>query len=365
MIQSAVVIGSGLLGTSAGMALARSGVTVYYSDSRERDADLAAALTGGRRWNGERSDVTLVAVPTPAIPEVVFSQIRSSLSRTIIDLGSVKTKPQVDVEALAAASGLSAHTYCPTHPMAGRERSGAESARGDLFEGRPWIITPAESTAPQAIADAEEVVRRCGALPIRMTADAHDQAVALLSHLPQVLASAMAATLVDTPSETVALAGTGLRDLIRIAGSDPELWTGILHGNAAHVSSAIDKVISQLVDIRAALADGDDKTVHSLIASGNAGRLKLPGKHGGASRRYVVIPVVIDDRPGQLAALFAAAGECQVNIEDLAMEHSPGQPLGLVELSVDPEASSRFIDYLRARAWRVHPPRSTVDTTTE
>ncbi len=101
----------------------------------------------------------------------------------------------------------------------------------------------------------------------------------------------------------------------------------------------------QVVDVLAQVVD--------VLARGNAGYARIPGKHGTPPARYSVVPVVIPDRPGALASLFADAGEAGVNIEDVSIEHSPGQPVGLVELSVKPAAAERLVRELRSRGWTV------------
>jgi prephenate dehydrogenase len=365
MISSALIVGSGLVGTSAGMALSRAGIEVLFTDRDERASALASQLSGGAVWRGEAVDISIVAVPIPALAQVICEQIQMNLARTVIDLGSVKVKPVLEVQTLLVNSSQLLERYCPTHPMAGRERSGPDGARSDLFQGRPWVLTPTRQTSETAQRDAREVIETCGGVPLVMAADVHDQSVALVSHLPQIVASTIAGLLAEGAGTPLELAGAGLRDLTRIAGSDPELWAGILTGNANEISRFLDLTINRLIDIRTSLDGGDALGIYRHIALGNLGRARIPGKHGGLSTNYVVVPVVVDDRPGQLASLFTAAGECEVNIEDLSMEHSPGQPLGLVELSVDPAVSDLFIAFLRERGWRVHPPRTSLDKTTE
>src|SRR5699024_7091608 len=117
------------------------------------------------------------------------------------------------------------------HPVAGRERSGPVAARADLFAGRPWVLVPGQA-APSAVAAVRQLVAAAGAVPIEMTAAEHDAALAAVSHLPQLVASALAGSLLPLPDGAVGLAGQGLRDTIRIAASDPALWAEIAVANA-------------------------------------------------------------------------------------------------------------------------------------
>ena len=175
-----------------------------------------------------------------------------------------------------------------------------------------------------------------------MDAAAHDTAVALVSHVPQVAATLVAARLAEGPEDALTLTGQGLRDVTRVAASDPDLWIDVLAANADPVAQILTELRADVDGAIAALhelADDPDwgrTSLRELLVRGNAGRARLPGKHGAPPTSYAVVPVVLPDRPGELARLFADAGDAGVNIEDVRIEHSPGQPVGLVELSCRP-----------------------------
>ncbi|MEO8330663.1 MAG: prephenate dehydrogenase dimerization domain-containing protein, partial [Candidatus Nanopelagicales bacterium] len=162
-------------------------------------------------------------------------------------------------------------------------------------------------------------------------------------------------------------------DTVRIAASDPDLWTEILAANATAVADVLDRFaaeVHQVVgDLRGMIADSEtDKSIsregdfgeehlaglRTALERGRAGYRRIPGKHGAPAVAYTVIPVVIPDEPGALARLFGSAGEAGINIEDIAIEHSPGQPVGLVELSVAPAAAQPLTKALQALGWSVH-----------
>jgi prephenate dehydrogenase len=196
-----------------------------------------------------------------------------------------------------------------------------------------------------------------------MDPEEHDRAVALVSHAPHVVSAAMAARLGDGSDAALGLSGQGVRDVTRIAAGDPKLWIGILAANAEPVADVLEGVASDLALAAAALragsaagragADAAADLLADLLRRGNAGRVKIPGKHGGRQSRYAIVSVLIPDRPGELALLFQAAGVAGVNIEDVVIEHSPGRPVGVVELSVRPEAAERLAGELRGRGWSV------------
>ena len=193
-----------------------------------------------------------------------------------------------------------------------------------------------------------------------MEADEHDRAVALISHAPHLVAALMAARLEQTDEAVVLLAGTGIRDVTRIAAPDPEFRRQILATNAPAVAEVLDQIGADLQGVAGELgrAGGQNRPLPAtvgLLARARRGEARLPGKHGTAHVDYAIVPVVLPDRPGQLARLFTDAGEAGVNIEDVRIEHSPGQPVGLIELAVQPEMADRLAAALTARRWTVHP----------
>jgi prephenate dehydrogenase len=202
----------------------------------------------------------------------------------------------------------------------------------------------------------------CGGLVTVMSAVDHDALLSRLSHVPQLVASALAGSLVGLDRSEAALAGTGLRDTSRLADSDPALWGDIVAANPAAVATALRAVIDPLAEL-AEILDRSEPTesaaaVRELVARGRQGRSLLAGKHGLAAVRWASLSVVVPDEPGALARLLVDAAAAQVNVEDIRVDHSPGQPLGLVELDVAPERAHSLEQALVARGWTAtaNPP---------
>ena len=155
----------------------------------------------------------------------------------------------------------------------------------------------------------------------------------------------------------LSLSGQGLRDTTRIAGSDPALWVQILSANARPIVESLHEVRSDLNRLIATLenptAGGARLDIAQLMAEGNSGQARIPGKHGGAPKAFATLTVAVDDTPGTLARLLAEIGEIGVNLEDLRLEHSPGQPVGLAVVSVDPNRRDELVDALNDRNWKV------------
>ncbi|MEU9326998.1 prephenate dehydrogenase [Streptomyces canus] len=359
-MRTALVVGTGLIGTSAALALAGRGVTVHLADHDPEQARTAAALGAGTDEAPEGPvDLAIVAAPPAHVAGVLADAMRRGVARGYIDVASVKGGPRRELEAL----GLDLSSYIGTHPMSGREKSGPLAASGDLFEGRPWVLTPTRDTDTEVLNLALELVSHCRAVPVVMDADAHDRAVALVSHMPHLVSSMVAARLEHAEEAAVRLCGQGIRDVTRIAASDPGMWIDILSANPGPVADLLTDVAGDLEEtVRAlrALQSADEAKrlegtsgIEHMLRRGNAGQVRVPGKHGSAPRVYEVVAVLIDDQPGQLARIFADAGRAGVNIEDVRIEHATGQQAGLVQLMVEPSAAPVLAASLRERGWAI------------
>ncbi|GAB2863886.1 prephenate dehydrogenase [Nocardioides pacificus] len=343
------VIGVGLLGTSIALACRRAGLDVLLSDISPEHVRTASGLGAGRA-DDPMTPVQLVVVAVP--PDHLGAAIVASLAdegAVVTDVGSIKSAPLRVVRRDAEAGRVA--RYVGGHPMAGSERSGPLAASAALFDGRPWAITPHETADPAAVALVEALARLCGAVPVHLTPEEHDRAVARTSHLPHLLASLVAGRLADAPAEHLALSGQGVRDVTRVAGGDPGLWQQIVSGNAEALLSLLGEVRGELDALMSAVESGQRDALGALLARGVAGTQAIPGKHGGPARPMQAVFVSVPDAAGELARLFADAGSSGVNIEDVHIDHDPGRPVGLVELVVDEAQAERLIGSLEARGW--------------
>lgn len=346
------IVGAGLLGTSLGLALAKHGIKAQLTDQSKANLRLAIEYGAGVEFSTE-PDLIVVCVPPDMTAEVVVRELAAHPNATVTDVAS--TKVQIQDQVIAQAGDH--HRYIGSHPMAGREKGGPGKARADLFFARPWVITTREELDSDRVELIRDLALRLGALPQIMSAEEHDSAVALVSHLPQLAASMVAARLIGANPEHLALSGQGLRDTTRIAASDPELWMQILEQNAQKIAPLIAALSSDLNELQQSLqnpgAAGALAKLHNLLDRGNQGVANIPGKHGGKYANYELVTVIIDDSPGALAALLTFVGEINVNIEDLKLEHSPGAEIGLVEIQVMPEVASHLSSSLLESGWRL------------
>lgn len=347
------IIGAGLLGASIGLGLRERGVEVTLEDQSPTVVALAADYGAGRARVEHDPHPSIVIVATP--PDVVADVVASALARfpdaVVTDVASVKLAPFVELKR----RGVDLTNYVGSHPMAGRERGGAIMARADLFTARPWVICRDEETPASVLSAVEAIALDLGSVLIEMTPEEHDRSVGLVSHVPQVISSLLAARLVPAPELSMNLAGAGVRDTTRIAASDPELWVQILGANSEPIVEVLDAFVAdvqQFADaLRAIEAPGSRRQVADLMAQGNLGVKRLPGKHG-SSERFTSITVLIDDQPGELARLLTELGDLGINMEDLRLEHSPGAEIGFAEIAVLPEVAERATTDLTERGWR-------------
>lgn len=347
------IVGAGLLGASIGLSLRSQGVDVVLADSSPSVVKLASDLGAGRAATSEDNPaIIVVCVPPDVTADVIEAELKAFPNAVVTDVASVKLSPLHQLQN----RGVDITHYIGSHPLAGRERGGAIAARADLFLGRPWVVCRDEETPHWALALVEDLVLDLGAVPIEMTPEAHDEAVGLVSHVPQIVSSLMAKQLERASDDAVRIAGQGVRDVTRIAASSPELWIQILSANKDAVLDVLEGFSADVNNMIAALKDVDAPGSRSLIAqelaAGNAGVSRLPGKHG-QNRRFAQIVVLIDDRPGQLAQLMSELGELNINIEDLRLEHAEGAQMGMVEFSVLPELRDSLVADLIKRNWRV------------
>ncbi|GAA2232919.1 prephenate dehydrogenase [Streptomyces amakusaensis] len=359
-MRTALVIGTGLIGTSAALALAGRGVTVHLVDHDPERAQTAAALGAGTDAPPPGPvDLAIVAVPPAYTATALAAAMRDGVARGYLDVASVKGAPRRELEALS----LDLSAYIGSHPMSGKERSGPLAATADLFEGRPWVLTPTAATDTEVLNLALELVALCRAVPVVMDADAHDRAVALVSHTPQLVSSMVAARLEEADETAVRLCGQGIRDVTRIAASDPAMWVDILTANPGPVADVLTGIAADLDEtVRAlrSLQSPDEERrrdgatdIGAVLRRGNAGRARVPGKHGTAPAAYEIVGVLISDQPGELARIFSDAGREGVNIEDVRIEHATGQQAGLVQLMVEPSAAASLAASLRERGWAI------------
>ncbi|GBD84900.1 prephenate dehydrogenase [bacterium BMS3Abin02] len=315
------ILGTGLIGASIGLGLAAAGWDLVGWDpdlaslrvAHQRGA-VARIATSEDDLISEDLDLLVLAGPPKPVPVTLR---RLSTDVLVTDVTGVK--------APVIAAGAHLAHFVPGHPMAGREVSGPEAATPVLFRGATWILIT-DGADSDDIEQVEEIVRQLGANPVRMSAGEHDRAVAVVSHLPQLLASTLIAE-AATELGDLSLVGGGFRDLTRVAASDADLWSELLAANRPLVVETIERFGCRLQR----WADLLEVEAHAEVAAAlaEAGRLQ-EDLHPAVG----TVEVSLLDRPGELAAVGRALDHSQVDVRDLQLRHSPHGGGGLLQVFV-------------------------------
>jgi prephenate dehydrogenase len=260
--DTVAIVGVGLIGGSIGLALRERKLARNIVGVGRRQASLDIARRVGAIDHGVTSlatgvsDAQLVVVCTPVdtiAERVIQAAAVCPPASLITDAGSTK-ETIVSTIDVGLAGRRSGPRFVGSHPLAGDHRTGSEHARADLFDGRTVVVTPTQSTRPAAVTETKGFWQGLGANVTTMTPAEHDAALAATSHLPHVVAVALAAA---TPRDLLPLAAGGWRDTTRVAGGDPKLWEPILAANREQVLKAIDRLSRSLSEIRETLDQGD------------------------------------------------------------------------------------------------------------
>jgi prephenate dehydrogenase len=281
------VVGLGLIGGSIGLALRKPGRRVIGYDPVQAASDLAVERqcvdqVVSLQEMKQAEAIFVASPPSDVVPNVeeLLQFVREDVP--ISDCASVKG----DIAAWAKHRKVS--QFVPGHPMAGHEKSGAGYSSAWLFRHAKWILTPLSSTSRPALNKIESLIREMGAAPMRMNAATHDRQVAILSHLPHAFAAVLVQLGVEL--ESTEIAGGSWRDLTRVGGVDPDLWTQIFLGNQSEFTRILSDAESRLASLRTAVESGDAMAVKTFMQEAAEAKAKFEpktAKPSGAPRRTI------------------------------------------------------------------------------
>jgi prephenate dehydrogenase len=329
--ENVVIVGVGLIGGSLGAAM-----RALPEPPRVKGIDVAArtlavalergaideALTAMEIDNALiRADLVVIATPASEAMEWLARLARLGYAGVVTDVAS--TKSAVTAQAGRLLAEVDA-TFIGGHPMAGSERSGVEASDPELFHGAYYVLCPSEDTPADAYSRLHHLVTSIGARAISIAPDAHDRAVAAISHAPHVAASALtnlAAARASDGEDVLRLAAGGFKDMTRIAAGSPELWTGICLDNSEAVMVALGDLTGQLHEFSRLLAFGDRAGLREWLSRAAQVRRALPSQWVPASARLRELTVAMSDRPGAVSAITQAAARSGCNIEDIGIDH--------------------------------------------
>lgn len=343
--RRAAVIGTGLLGSSVGLALRGLGWHVSGSDT-DPDRLAQAAEAGAIDSTDElgESELTFVATPVAEIP----GQVRRALGESeglVTDLGSVKG-PMIDL--------MRDPRYVGGHPMAGSEQEGPGAARPDLFEGATWVLTPVAGTDDAAFAQIRAVIATMGAEVVALDPAEHDRLVAVTSHVPH-LAAATLMDLADESSErhraVLRLAAGGFRDMTRVASGAPGMWPDICRENRQAIVEELDRFIAELGRVRDMVDTADREALISHLERARTARRALPAR-AARPEELAEIRVPVRDEAGALARVLLLAAELDVSVADVEIAHSAKGQQGVLVLLVEEGPARRLMEGLRSAGER-------------
>ena len=334
-VQTLAIVGLGLMGGSLGLASLERGladrVVGFDQDPvSTRRALERKAITHAARSLAEavsEADLVVLATPVGSIGDV-FAEAAYAMPPgcMVTDVGSTKAGV---VDAVTRRAPESVH-FIGGHPMAGSEKDGIDAAAADLYDGCIWILTPTEATSTEAYGRLMRFLTALGARVLSLDPARHDEALALTSHLPQLLSSTLmgfAADVATTGEGLPLLTAGGFRDMTRIAGSSPDLWVGIVQENQPALAALLRRFLETLGEAADALENGDWHRLRAMLAEAQRARHDLPGKPGL--------------QPSDLAEVTTTVGEAGVNIEDLNILHSVEGGRGVIHLAVSGAANAR------------------------
>ena len=223
------------------------------------------------------ADLVVLCVPVDAMGDLARQVVSAIRPDTIVtDVGSVKASVAAELGPIFQSRGR----FVGSHPMAGTEHTGLQAAKADLFHGTTCMVTPEESTAPETVEEVTRFWQSVGCRVVTIAAREHDECVALISHLPHIVAGALVHAVASENAHAFQVVGPGFRDSTRVASGPPGMWIGILRENSAAILAALDALLVKLTDLRQILASpqNGDASLRNFLAEAKQTRdqIKFP-----------------------------------------------------------------------------------------
>ena len=342
---AAIVVGTGLIGGSVGLALRAAGWRVTGVEPNPQRAEMAADI-GAVDDLGRPGPCDLAVIATP--PAEV-----APMARRLLDAGAAVVTDVAGVKAPIAAA-VDHPAFVGGHPMAGNEQDGLHGAAVDLFRDAVWVLTPTERTDDAALARVRQVVTGFGAQVIALSPERHDRLVAVVSHVPHLAAATLMRLADSRASEHRALlrlAAGGFRDMTRVAAGHPAIWPDVCVGNRDAIAEVLDDLVAELGRLRDQVAAGDRDGLLTRLEAARRARRNLPTT-APEPAELTEVRIPVKDEAGELAAITTLAADLDVNIYDLEIAHSAEGPRGVILALVDSGLAPSFGAGLEAAGYR-------------
>jgi len=318
------------------------------------DEALPASEAAEAGWFGPgAADLVVLATPVEVTIRLLADLGRHGYDGIATDVAS--TKSAVVAAADHAAEDGARYRFVGGHPMAGSERSGVEASTPTLFDGAYYVLTPSGATDMAAFKVVHEFVTRLGARVISIDARDHDEAVAVVSHVPHITAAALvelaSSRAAEVGADLLRLGAGGFKDMTRIAAGSPDLWTGICMDNAAALSAGIKRLSDVLQGFKRTLDARDADGVRAWLTASAEVRRSLPAQWVPATSRLRELTVPVSDRPGVVGIVTTAVSRAGCNIEDIEIDHRSEDSALLRLVLTDEGDTEALMDELRDRGF--------------
>ncbi len=325
------VIGLGLIGSSFAAAYRNAYSDVYLVGVDSSAEALAEAQKRGWINEGHLSnedlgtvlpecDLVMIATPVP-VAHTYFQAISDcDYSGVVSDTCSTKRIVSQQAQQILKRP----EKYIPGHPMAGSEKSGIQGAREDMFQGAHWVLCPDSSTSADDYASLHEALAGMGARVVSLPRERHDEAVAIVSHVPHFVASSLVELAVrhaDGEEALFRLAAGGFKDSTRIAAGSPALWTGIAFDNREAIVEGLDEVRSIIGGFADALREGDKEAFTALLDRAAEARRAIPAKWVPATEDLLEVRIPLANHPGAIAEVTSIASKVGCNVQSINIDH--------------------------------------------
>jgi prephenate dehydrogenase len=347
--RRALVVGTGLIGGSLGLALrSRDWYVTGWDADAARAAEALALGVLDAVGDDPTAEIAIVATPVASVGTIVRDLLDDPTRRgdlVVSDVSGVKAPVVAAIDHPRFVGG---------HPMAGSEQAGLGGADPNLFTGATWVLTPTTGTDLDAFSRLQAVVTSLGADVVALSPADHDRLVAVVSHVPHLVAATLMNAAAEDAQEDAALlrlAAGGFRDMTRVAAGQPGIWPDVCADNAGAIVAALDHVLTDLTEMRDRVADADRAGLLDVLERASTARRSLPAR-ATRPERLAELRVPVPDREGVLAEITTLAGDLGINIYDIEIAHSAEGPRGVLMLVVDGAAGTRLRDAVNARGYR-------------
>ena len=347
--RRALVVGTGLIGGSIALGLRRRGwhVTGWDTDAGRAEQALATGVVYALGDDPE-AEVAFVATPAASVAGVARLLLNDAARRTdavVTDVSGVKT----------AIVGAADHPrFIGGHPMAGSEQVGLHGADPELFEGAVWVLTPTPATDLESFDRLKGVVMSLGADVLVLSPADHDRLVAVVSHVPHLVAATLmnaASAGAEQDGALLRLAAGGFRDMTRVAAGHPGIWPDICTENAVPIVDALDALVADLTAMRDRVAASDRDALLGALHQASAARRNLPARFARPDH-LAELRIPVPDRAGVLAEITSLAADAGIGIYDIEIAHSAEGPRGVLILVVDSAEAETLAGAVESQGYR-------------